>query len=325
MGKLSSYLPGFASYMETSTPLLPTTRTRYLYLVRKLATYWEDALLSRVKPADILMWTQQLHDRGESASNVQQKFAALRCFLSYCADFAEEENAERLLRALRKVRIRASRTAVYPASAVSKDAMLALVAAARAGPPRLGVRDAALVQFLWDTGVRRAEAASVRLDDVDLEQRSARVVGKGDKERLVLFTADCTRLLRAWITERLTWEPEEGVETLFLSTLGKPLSPQTVWSIVKQLAARAGVKERVYTHGFRHARISHLLSRGMALPDVSKLVGHTDPRTTLEYFHPVTSELRQGYDLAEREPRGRGKGKGREGGEVQQVRRGPLT
>jgi site-specific recombinase XerD len=162
-----------------------------------------------------------------------------------------------------------------------------------------GARDMAIIHFLWSTGVRRGEVASLMLDDVDLQERVATVVGKGSKERTVVFDEECRHFLETWLLVREeSWPRKDGVENFFINFNGYPLKPQTVSAIVKLCATEAGLADEVWPHLFRHSALTRLLDNGAAVQDVAKLAGHANINTTSHYHHAEEARLRDVYDRA---------------------------
>ena len=164
--------------------------------------------------------------------------------------------------------------------------------------PLTGARDAAIISLLQDTAMRRAEVANLQLDRVDLEDRTAMVRGKGDKERMVVFTDTCREALQWWLEQRDEWPAIEAVSTFFITINGGPMTPANVGHIVSSLAAECGLKGQVRTHLFRHSQITHLLEQGMSLPEASRLAGHSSVTTTMRYFHEDQRRLKEEYDRA---------------------------
>jgi len=107
---------------------------------------------------------------------------------------------------------------------------------------------------------------------------------------------------------RDAWGPKPGVDNVFISARGRQLNVETVGNIVKETAEKAGLRKEVWTHIFRHSRITRLLeNKRMSIQDVGKLVGHVNPATTQRYYHPEDEVLRESYDRATQEPKRRGR------------------
>jgi integrase/recombinase XerD len=162
------------------------------------------------------------------------------------------------------------------------------------GDPK-GNRDRALLEFLYATGLRVTELITVTLADLDDRERLVRVLGKGNKERIVPvgdaalhFTRQYMRTVRP---ERLS--AGRSGDRLFLSLKGKPLTRYAVWKIIRERTAKAGVEKTVSPHTFRHSFATHLLEGGADLRSVQELLGHSDISTTQIYTHLDREFLRE--------------------------------
>jgi integrase/recombinase XerC len=281
--------------METSTTLAPGTRTRYAYEVRRFAKIMEATSLEEITPALLLEWNTMLHDAGGATGTVVQKHSALVKFFSFLEEFQENEHAGRLLRAMRRLsppRATPPRRQPY---ALTED-QVHRIAEAAGRRPGVGVRDRAMVLFFWSTGVRRFELLSVKAPDVDLENRVATVTGKRNKQRTVVFDEETREALAQWLSIRPRYRPE--CENVFMSVMGGPLNEGSIGPIIKEAARRARVRKKVWTHLFRHTRITELLDGGMSLQDTAAFAGHNNINTTMRYFHERPEELRRRYDRA---------------------------
>lgn len=293
---LSDYVDGFSRYMETATRLLPVTRVRYAYEVRAFAKAVGDPPLNSVTPMLLLAWNARFQEKGSAASTVIQKHAALKKFFGYLEEFGESEHAGRLLRVMqRQLQVPRDRGPVRPAYAL-EEGRVEMMMNAIGTRLSTGIRDRAIIHFLWSTGVRNSELTGLEMPGLDLRNRLANVVGKGDKERLVVFNAACRDDLATWLDIRKDCTLRSNY--VFISISGTRLAARTVNGIVKDAVKLAGFRQEVWPHVFRHTRITELLENGMSLPDTAVMAGHTDPRTTMRYFHQDTSRLKEAYDAA---------------------------
>ena len=160
-----------------------------------------------------------------------------------------------------------------------------------------------MLHFFWATGVRRAELINLQLAGLDLGKRRATVVGKGNIPRGVFFDEACRDDLERWLLQRGTWETH--CDNVFVAVSGTPFNPRSVLDIVHQAAQRAGLRKELWTHVFRHSRITELLNRGMKLQEVANFAGHSNVNTTMHYFHAEEEQLQKSYDEATRPRRRR--------------------
>lgn len=161
-----------------------------------------------------------------------------------------------------------------------------------------GIRNAAIMETLYATGMRVSELTSLELDSLFFEIGFIRVIGKGNKERLVPVGEIAQSALEHYIeVVRPRFlndkKPEKAKNKIFLSQRGNPLSRMSIWNIVNSAAERAGVEKNVYPHIFRHSFATHLLEGGADLRAVQEMLGHSSIITTEIYTHVDRSLLHQ--------------------------------
>jgi integrase/recombinase XerD len=156
-----------------------------------------------------------------------------------------------------------------------------------------GLRDRAMIELLYASGLRISELANARLENFNFEERVVRVTGKGNKTRLVPVGRKACEALAAYLSaERPKLvKPRTGSE-IFLSERGTKLTTARIWQIVKKHAQRAGLKENVYPHMLRHSFATHLLSNGADLRIIQEMLGHADISTTQVYTHVDQQRLK---------------------------------
>lgn len=183
---------------------------------------------------------------------------------------------------------------------LSVDEMFRLLEGADRRDP-LGLRDLAILEILYSTGLRVSELTSLNLIDVSFEERLVRVKGKGGKERVVPIgrraAAALERYLKAAesLRKMKTWEEKDG-GALFVNFRGGRLTSRSVRSIVKQYAERSGAPSDVSPHSMRHSFATHLVDGGADLRSVQELLGHSSLSTTQRYTHVSLDRLMSVYD-----------------------------
>ncbi len=156
----------------------------------------------------------------------------------------------------------------------------------------LELRNRALLELLYASGLRVSELTDLRLDGVDFEQGVLRVLGKGQRERVVPFGKSAARSLSRYIEKgRPLLEPTGRVVELFLSKSGIALTRARVWTLVKEAALRAGIDKNLYPHLLRHSFATHLLANGADLRVIQEMLGHADIATTQIYTHTDSARL----------------------------------
>jgi len=185
---------------------------------------------------------------------------------------------------------------------LSEAEVEALIQAPDTGTP-LGLRDRAMLEALYATGLRVSELVNLKLSEVSLDQGVVRAMGKGSKERLVPLGEEALDWLRRYLEhERGTILEKKQSDALFVTRRGGPMTRQMFWNLVKRYAARAGIQKHLSPHTLRHAFATHLLNHGADLRVVQMLLGHADISTTQIYTHVARERMKQLH--ATHHPRG---------------------
>ena len=243
----------------------------------------------------------RLHRSGLGRSSVARKLSAVRSFM---------ENA------VREGRIESSPAKTVPTPKVPKrlprnltvDEVFALLDGIE-GSDEAGIRDRAILEFLYATGLRVGELMSLDLEDLDLAGETVRVLGKGNKERIVPFGSKAKSALLRWIeTSRPLRETGEA-GAVFLNPRGGRLTDRSVRRILDRRLREASVRAHVSPHALRHSFATHLLGAGADLRAIQELLGHASLSTTQRYTHVSMDALMKVYDAAHprahRKPAGR--------------------
>ncbi|MCS6952115.1 MAG: site-specific tyrosine recombinase XerD [Bryobacterales bacterium] len=160
-----------------------------------------------------------------------------------------------------------------------------------------GVRDRAMLELLYATGVRVSELCAAELSDADLELGLLRVSGKGGKQRLVPINRAALSALESYLRDaRLRLLKGRASRYLFVTARGGPLTRQAFWKLLARYGRQAGLRRRLTPHVLRHSFATHLLERGADLRSVQTLLGHADISTTQIYTHVLRSRLREAVD-----------------------------
>lgn len=169
----------------------------------------------------------------------------------------------------------------------------------------LGLRNACILEILYSTGIRVSELVNLKIRDIDFYNKKIRVLGKGNKERIVLFGNRCENLLERYIKESRAVLNKKKVEYLFLNNFGQNISVRSIENIIDKIEKEACLKFSISPHVFRHTFATHLLDNGADLNSVKELLGHENLNTTAIYTHVSNERLRKVY--LECHPRARGK------------------
>jgi integrase/recombinase XerC len=180
-------------------------------------------------------------------------------------------------------------------SALSPDEARQLVEISDTSP--LGLRDRAMFELFYSSGLRLSELVGLDVGAVDFASREVRVLGKGAKERIVPLGSKAAAALEAWLAVRAGWS-SGGASALFLTLPGKRLAPRTVQTRLKAWAVKQGLPQHVHPHMLRHSFASHVLQSSGDLRAVQEMLGHASIASTQVYTHLDFQHLAKVYDAA---------------------------
>lgn len=159
-----------------------------------------------------------------------------------------------------------------------------------------GIRDNAIMELLYASGLRVSELINLKLGDLNLDMGFIRVYGKGDKERIVPTTEYVADKLNNYIkNQRLTLLKHENTDILFLTNRGKGFTRQGLWKTIKKYVLISGINKNITPHTFRHSFATHLIENGADLRAVQEMLGHSDISTTQVYTQISASKIREMY------------------------------
>ena len=247
-------------------------------------------------------WLAQAVQEGKSRSTLARRTAAVRAFSTwaYKQGYLAEDAAARLVTP--KVN-RPLPTVLRPDTAEAVVAERAPERGGEGGSRPEALRDLAMLELLYATGIRVGELTGLNVADVDLSRGVAKVTGKGDKQRVVPFGAPAAAAVRYWLNTgrpqlvRHGGEAEDAGGALFVGSRGKRIDQRQVRRVVERAAQAAGAAG-VSPHSLRHSAATHLLEGGADLRVVQELLGHSSMQTTQIYTHVSVQRLKAVYDQA---------------------------
>jgi integrase/recombinase XerD len=223
---------------------------------------------------------------GSAATSTNRRLTVFRRFFRWAL-------REHLLDADPTLKLAAARQALRVPKTLSEAQVEALLAAPDVELP-LGLRDRAMLELMYASGLRVSELVTLRTVHVSFVDSALRVTGKGAKERLVPFGEEALSWLQRYLAEaRAAILAGQASEALFVTARGGPMTRQMFWKLVKAHAARAGIVAPLSPHTLRHAFATHLLNHGADLRAVQMLLGHADISTTTIYTHVARERLKQ--------------------------------
>ena len=286
-GQIDAYL----RHLGKERRLSPHTASNYARDIGALADFLERGNVvdwQRVDSQHVRVFAARAHAGGLAPRSVQRRLSAVRSFFGYLV-------REGVAASNPAVDIRAPKAAKRLPGTLDVDQIAQLLQAP--GDDALAVRDRAIMELFYSSGLRLAELVGLALTDIDLADRTVRVLGKGAKTRIVPVGRKACEAIRAWLKERAALA---GIDetALFVGRNGARLKPRAIQLRIAQWARRAGLPARVYPHLFRHSFATHLLESSKDLRGVQELLGHADISTTQVYTHLDFAHLARTYDAS---------------------------
>ena len=277
--KFAGDINGFLNYIDLERSLSGNTIAAYCsdldqaaaFLARRKVADWR-----AVTPAQAGEWIHSLDRERYKTASLSRKLTALRMLARFLVrEKIRDDDFTALLSGPKLVR-------KIPGT-LSADEVARLLAAPAGGDPR-ALRDRALLELFYSSGLRVSELAALMLQQVDLENGFIRVFGKGSKERIVPVGGKAADALTAYLVSGRPHlvKPKTGSQ-FFLNNRGSALSRVMLWMLVKKYAQRAGITKNVKPHGLRHSFATHLLTGGADLRAIQEMLGHASISTTQIY------------------------------------------
>ena len=292
---LDDAVDDYLDHLKVERGLARNTISAYASDLRRLVAFAEDHDVDAAGAVDtplLLRYVGQLVDAGLSARSQARVLVAARGLFKY-------------LRRENRIPTDPTRAVTLPKFArrlpqlLTRTEIDALLAAPGVDTP-LGLRDTALLEFMYATGCRISEALDLRCDQLHLDQGVARVIGKGSKQRVVPVGDMALVAMGAWLEggrpAMCRGKSPQALPFVFLSTRGQRLRRQSAWVRLRKHAQTAGIDRAISPHKLRHSFATHLLEGGADLRSVQALLGHADISTTQVYTHVSDAHVRAAYD-----------------------------
>lgn len=288
----------FSIHLGTERRLSPHTTVNYLREVDVLIDWCDANNITSWKIFDTQhtrLYAARSHAGGLSPRSVQRRLSAIRTFLRFL-------QRERVIAQNPATDVRAPKAMRRLPETLDVDQMNRLLDIKSNNP--LAVRDRAIMELLYSSGLRLAELIALNLGEIDFADRTVRVTGKGNKSRILPVGRKAIEALEAWLKVRAK-HTGAGEGALFTSRNGRRVGSRTVQARIANWARLQGLPVHVHPHLFRHSFASHLLESSQDLRGVQELLGHADIATTQVYTHLDFQHLARIYDKAH--PRARKK------------------
>lgn len=288
-------IDAFIKHLSHVRRLSAHTTKNYTRDLIQLATWLEEkehpgaAQLERVDVIAIRGFLASRHGKDKSRT-VNRKLSAIRTFFRYCVRHKLVESSPADM-------IDSPKQPKDLPRALTVDEAFNFCRAPNEQEPS-GMRDAAVIELLYATGIRVSELCALDLSDVDLNGAFIRVLGKGGKERVVPFHANCGQVLHRYLTTGRPQLAKEPQQAFFLGNRGGRLNDRVIRRMLAETSQQIGSTKRVHPHQLRHSFATHLLEGGADLRGIQELLGHASLGTTQRYTHVDLRRLMDVYDQA---------------------------
>ncbi len=285
------WVESFVGHLRTERRLSPHTQAAYRrdlarlqgFAQRRGVTAWK-----RLGASQARLFAADLHNGGLTGRSIQRMLSAARAFFRFLVREGELKHNP-------FAGVSAPRSGRALPQTLTAEQVARLVEGG--GDEPLAVRDRAIIELLYSSGLRLNELVTLSLGDVDFTEQTVRVLGKGGKTRVVPVGRYARQALAAWLEVRGTLAREHE-NALFVSRGGRRLGPRSVQQRLDRWAALQGIECRVHPHMLRHSFASHILESSSDLRGIQELLGHANIATTQVYTHLDFQQLAKVYDKA---------------------------
>lgn len=282
----------FLHYIRVERGLATNTIQSYQRDLKQYEQYLKNVegvgTMKDIDRQTIVHFLYHLKEQGRAETTVARMIASIRAFHQFAL-------REKLADQDPSVHLEIPRAAKRLPKVLSLQEVEALLGAP-AGNDTFSIRNRALLETLYATGMRVSELLNLTLTDTHLTMGFVRCVGKGNKERIIPLGGEATKAIRHYLEHsRLTLMKKNRHDTLFVNHHGRPLSRQGFWKVLKQLASKAQIEKELTPHTLRHSFATHLLENGADLRAVQEMLGHVDISTTQIYTHVTKARMKDVY------------------------------
>ena len=282
---MERYIDKFIRYLEIEKNYSKHTILNYRLDLLGFKGFLADLDLEKVDYLFLRKYLAQLKEKKLSNRSVNRHLSTLRSFFRFL-------NREGLLKTNPMVILSSPKQEKHLPLFLTEEEVSKLIEAALPKDER-GLRDRAILETFYSTGIRISELAGLSIEDIDFIGGIVKVMGKGKKERLVPIGERAIASIRAYLDSR-----KKQADTLFLNKSKKRITTRGIRNIVRKYILNAGIRRGVSPHTLRHSFATHLLNRGADLRSVQELLGHANLSTTQIYTHLTTDRLKSVYDKA---------------------------
>lgn len=283
-------LQKYYNYLRIERQLSPYTLINYQRQLEKIVAILQQNDIQswqQVTPSVVRFVLAQSRKEGLHERSLALRLSALRQFLNYLVIQGE-------LKVNSAVGISAPKQSKYLPKNMDMEQVQQLLTNESKEP--IDLRDKAMMELMYSSGLRLSELQSLNLNSINIRSREVRVIGKGNKERILPFGRYASQAIQQWLKVRLLFNPKDGA--LFVSQLGNRISHRSIQKRMETWGIRQGLNGHLNPHKLRHSFATHMLENSSDLRAVQELLGHSNLSTTQIYTHLDFQHLAQVYDKA---------------------------
>lgn len=282
----------YLHYLVIERGLSENTVKSYKQDIVELVSYLKQQGITDFKDVDsktILDYMKYMHDNGKARNSVIRFVSSMKKFFKFLIRYHYVINNP-------MIKVDTPKQANYLPDVLSTQEVDDLLATPDT-TDKYGIRDRAILEVMYATGLRVSELVHLKMDNLHLEMGFIQTIGKGDKERIIPIGSEAIKWINNYISNsRSLLLKRRHCDYLFLNAHGGGLSRQSIWQKIKKYVAIAGIKKRVTPHTLRHSFATHILENGADLRVVQELLGHSDISTTQIYTHISHEHLTKAFD-----------------------------
>ncbi|GFO69293.1 tyrosine recombinase XerD [Geomonas limicola] len=283
---MDQYLDLFLNYLLVEKGAAANTVAAYSRDLARYLSYLGNRTPDQIRPSDVAGYLAHLKNQGMAPRSRARALSALRMLHRFLVvEGYSELNPSSIIEAPK---------GVHKLPAVLNNRQVEALLAAARGPGAIELRDTAMLELLYATGLRVSELVGLLFSEVNLSAGYLMTLGKGSKERLVPIGESACQAVRCYLEEaREELLRGKGSANLFVSRLGEGMTRQAFWNIIKKRALQAGINAAISPHTLRHSFATHLLENGADLRSVQIMLGHADLSSTQIYTHVTRERLKR--------------------------------
>lgn len=289
---LDHYIDSFIKYLAVERGLADNTMESYYRDLKHWETFLKQNQITSIAEVDehiVILYLMKLKQDGKAVTTVSRHLASIKTFYKFLL-------GEKIVTSNPTSNLETPKTGMRLPQVMTEDEVERLLQQPNLNTP-MGIRDKAMLELLYATGLRVSELVSLDIDQVNFNVGFLRCMGKGSKERIVPIGSVATEYLQLYLQKgRTRLAKKNSLNALFLNHLGTRLTRQGFWKILKKYVQEAGIKTNVTPHTLRHSFATHLLEHGADLRAVQEMLGHADISTTQIYTHVTQTRLKQVYN-----------------------------